>query len=285
MPDGSIVLVEIEGKTVTRIGPDGLKSVIARLDGGPNGAALGPDGALYICNNGGFLFGETDGANRTRPGAPEGYAGGWIERLDLSTLQRDILYTACDGQRLVGPNDLCLDGNGGFYFTDYGKIFPRYRAHGGLYYARLDGSQILEVAYPMTNPNGVGISPDGTTVYVAETETARLWAFDLEGPGRTSRSRSTPFAPHPGRIVVTMPGYQRFDSLAVDAVGNIHVATLVGGCVTIVSPDGRVLERIETGDPITTNICFGLEPRTAFVTLSGTGKLLRIDDYPHGEAR
>ena len=56
MPDGSVVLVEIRGKRLTRVYPDGRKEVVAEIPGGPNGAALGPDGKMYICNNGGFSW-------------------------------------------------------------------------------------------------------------------------------------------------------------------------------------------------------------------------------------
>ena len=56
MPDGSVVLVEIRGKRLTRVYPDGRKEVVAQIPGGPNGAALGPDGKMYICNNGGFSW-------------------------------------------------------------------------------------------------------------------------------------------------------------------------------------------------------------------------------------
>ena len=53
MPDGSVLVVEIFGPTLSRIAPDGTRTVVAEVPGGPNGAALGPDGAVYICNNGG----------------------------------------------------------------------------------------------------------------------------------------------------------------------------------------------------------------------------------------
>ena len=154
--DGSVLLVEIERKTVTRVSATGAVSIVAQLDGGPNGAAVGPDGALYVCNNGGFLFQASGGINRPKPGVPEGYAGGWIERIDLATGARRTLYTHCGEHRLVGPNDIVFDRLGGFYFTDFGKMYPRHRMNGGLYYALADGSRIVEVAYPMVIPNGVG---------------------------------------------------------------------------------------------------------------------------------
>lgn len=273
--DGSVLFVEIERKTVSRLHPDGKFEVVAEPGGGPNGLAFGPDGMLYICNNGGFLFQEQAGLKRVRAGVPEGYAGGWIERLDMSTGKRQVLYDRCGDHRLVGPNDLVFDSHGGFYFTDYGKRYPRYTMNGGLYYAKADGSAIVEVAYPLVSPNGVGLSPDGKTVYAAETETARLWAFDLEEPGRPKRH---PFpSPHGGRLVIGLGGYQRFDSLAVDAQGNICVATLISGCISVISPVGRLIRQVPTGDPMTTNICFGgADMRTAYITLSGKGQLMKM---------
>src|SRR5215471_12380476 len=80
MPDGSIVLVEIERETISRVSADGRVSVLAETGGGPNGLALGPDGAFYICNNGGFLFRTVAGLNRTRAGVHPGYTSGRIER-------------------------------------------------------------------------------------------------------------------------------------------------------------------------------------------------------------
>src|SRR5262249_36598023 len=82
MPDGSVVLVEIRGQRLTRVYPDGRKEVVAQIPGGPNGAALGPDGKIYICNNGGFSWIPT--RNTVMPGPqPEDYQGGSIQRIDL----------------------------------------------------------------------------------------------------------------------------------------------------------------------------------------------------------
>src|ERR1700692_4047612 len=78
MPDGSVMLVEIRGQRLTRIYPDGRKEIVAQIPGGPNGAALGPDGKMYICNNGGFSWIPT--RNMIMPGAqPEDYLGGFFQ--------------------------------------------------------------------------------------------------------------------------------------------------------------------------------------------------------------
>src|SRR5204863_503211 len=133
----------------------------------------------------------------------------------------------CNGHKLSAPNDLVFDSEGGFYFTDLGKRYAHHRDNGGLYYALPDGSSITELVYPIVTPNGVGLSPDEKTVYVADTETSRVYAWDILSPGKVKHE---PFpAPYGGRCVAGLPGFQRFDSLALEASGNICVATLVTG--------------------------------------------------------
>lgn len=275
MPDGSIVLVEIERGTITRVRQDGGVSVIATPGGGPNGLARGPDGALYVCNNGGFLWHEDPGLLRPI-GTPADYSGGRIERVDPDTGEVRLLYDRCGAHRLRGPNDIVFDREGGFYFTDLGKSRARDRDHGGVYYALADGSRIVEVTHPMLTPNGIGLSPDERTLYVAETEGGRLWAFDITEPGRIARQ---PFpSPNGGRFLCALPGYQRFDSLAVDAAGNVCVATLISGHITVIAPDGRLVRQVKTPDVYTTNICFGgPDMRTAYITLSGVGQLVATE--------
>ena len=113
LEDGSVVLVEIRRQTLTRIAADGSKQIVARLSGGPNGAAIGPDGHCYVCNNGGFEWVERQGI--LYPGSqPADYSGGRIERVDMNTGKVEVLYTEVDGHPLRGPNDLVFDGQGGF---------------------------------------------------------------------------------------------------------------------------------------------------------------------------
>jgi gluconolactonase len=85
-------------------------------------------------------------------------------------------------------------------------------------------------------------------------------------------------SPHGGRIIAGLPGFQRFDSLAVEASGNVAVATLHAGCITVIAPDGRVVRTTTMPDEFPTNICFGgPDMRTAYVTLSATGRLGALD--------
>jgi gluconolactonase len=275
MKDGSIVLVEIERQTVTRVFMDGRTEVIAQTGGGPNGLAVGPDGAFYVCNNGGFQWRLEQ--NLMRPAGPAlDYTGGCIQRVDPRNGSVSVLYDHCGGNKLLGPNDIVFDGLGGFYFTDLGKARARDRDWGGLYYALADGSMIKEIAHPILTPNGIGLSPDGKTLYAAETETARLWAWDVKAPGVLGKE---PFpSPHGGRLMVGLGGFQRFDSLAVDGAGNVCVATLVNGSVSVIAPQGGLVRQVPMPDMFCTNICFGgAGLKTAYMTLSGTGQLVAME--------
>lgn len=277
MSDGSVILVEIRSAKLTRVAPDGTKTTVAQMSGGPNGAALGPDGKMYICNNGGFSWMD-DPEHGTRPtGQAADYSGGRIERVDLGTGKIDTLYTECSGHPLRGPNDLVFDAHGGFYFTDLGKTRARDMDRGGIYYAKADGSLIKEIAYPTITANGCALSPDGKILYFVETESARLWAMDILAPGEVRREPWP--SPHGGRLVAQVGGaFQRFDSMAVDAAGNACIATLMNGGITIVSADGKNIRHLPLPDRYTTNICFGGPNwRTAYATLSGPGQLVSFE--------
>ena len=275
MADGSIILVEIARKTLSRVTPDGKVEVIAETGGGPNGAALGPDGAVYICNNGGLAF-HKDEMGLRPTGQPDDYSGGRIERIDLQTGEVTKLYDRCGDHPLMGPNDIVFDREGGMWFTDLGKGRARDLDRSGLYYAQPDGSSIVEAAYPILTANGVGLSPDEKTVYVAETQTGRLWGFDLAAPGQIEKQPWP--SPHGGRLIGQTQGFRNFDSLAVDADGNILVATLMDGGITCIPSAGGAVEHIPFPDAFTTNICFGGQGlKTAYICLSQSGRLVAVD--------
>ena len=195
MQDGSVIFVEIARGTLTRAW-NGRTEVVAQLGGGPNGAAVGPDGAVYVCNNGGFEWRQWNGL-LVPAGTAKDYSTGRIERVNLATGSFERVYDSVNGNRLSGPNDIVFDKQGNLWFTDLGKHFPRHRDISGLYYARPDGSSITEVSYNHLSLNGVGLSPDEKTVYCNETDTGRLWAFDLASPGALDPARHGR-----GRIVV-----------------------------------------------------------------------------------
>ncbi len=258
--DGSVILVELERGTLSRVA-DGRIEVIAECGPSPNGAQFGPDGAIYLCNNGGRF---------------PNHRTGRIQRVDVERGTVEDLYTECDGRPLVGPNDLVFDATGNFWFTDLGKVRDTYRDYGRVLYASPTGDHISQHIDRLETPNGIGLSPDGGTLYVAETFPGRLSQRRIVSPGVLEDD--------PGELaslLLRLPSGHWFDSLAVDAVGNVVIATLRSGCITEVSPDGNrvrqyLLPEEFANEERPTNICFGgPDLRTAYITLSDTGRLVR----------
>jgi gluconolactonase len=275
-PDGSILFVEIRRRTLSRLTPDGKVEVVAEPGGGPNGAAIGPDGACYLANDGG-CFSWLDIGGFCLPGSlPDDYSGGRIERVDLDSGDVKVLYTECDGHPLRAPNDLVFDAQGGLWFTDHGTRQERSQDRTGIYYCQPDGSAIKEAIFPLNEPNGIGLSPAQDKVLFAETWTGRVFQIPLTGPGQTAAvglmDTST--------CLAGLEDLQMLDSLAVQEDGSVCVGTLVRGGITVIRPNGaheHVALPDEYFDPLTTNICFGGPDRkTAYITLSGRGLLVSV---------
>lgn len=274
MRDGTVLVVEIARGTLTRVHPDGRVEVVAELGGGPNGAAIGPDGRVYVCNNGGFEW-RREGGLLVPGNTPPSYAGGSIQAVDLATGRVETLYTHCGPHRLNGPNDLAFDRAGGFWFSDNGKRRERDMDRGSILYATADGTAIREWFFPFEHPNGVGLSPDESTLYFNETVTGRCFHARLSRPGVPERTFA---AFDPTACLYGAPGVQLFDSLAVEANGNVCCATVINGGITVIAPDGRLVEHVPLPDPFVTNLCFGgPDLKTAYITLSGTGQLVAMD--------
>lgn len=273
--DGSVLVVEIAGHAITKVFPDGGTEIVAECPGGPNGMALGPDGHVYICNNGGgFNFATTDGVMHPAGGEPA-YSGGRIERLDLASGRITELFRDVEGRGLMMPNDIVFDRQGGFYFTDFGHRAKGAQHYGALYYGRTDGGAPRRVAGDLISPNGVGLSPDERKVYVAETYTGRLKAFDIVAPGEVA---PIPMFEPAKALHAQVEGFRRYDSLAVEADGAICIGSLTPGAITVIDAQGAHRETEAMPDLFPTNIAFGgPEMRTAFVTLSGSGRLVAVD--------
>lgn len=272
-PDGRVLVVEVLAGRVSLIGEDRRRTTLCEPGGGPNGAAVGPDGRVFICNNGGFSLQSFVGLYTGA--APDATAivppNGRIEAIDLKSGKVEVIYRKCAGEPLVGPNDLVFDRHGGFYFTDTGRFWGAWRPPSWLYYARADGKEITRVAGPFHMLNGVGLSPDEATLYVAESQVNFLWAFDVLAPGqlKTASGRSAG-----ARLVYHGDGLG-FDSLAVDAGGHICVACAGKGKIARISPDGQATFFDVPGGGMPTNICFGgADLRTAYVTVGQAGTLI-----------
>jgi gluconolactonase len=256
MADGSVIVVDVMGGRVVRCW-NGRTETICTPGGGPNGLAIGPDGALWLCNNGGI--------GHAGPGSE-----GRIERIDLATGRVERVYDSCEGIALEAPNDLVFDAGGRLWFTDLGTIEMGAhgmagKTYGGFYTCLPDGSAITAIRRGALSYNGVGLSPDEAHLYVADTFQARIYRYDAR-----------PEAQEP-RYVGTGRGDVSFDSLAMTAAGNVCVATMGTPGITTFTPAGESTLRPVEGDSFITNIAFGGEDmRDAYITLSETGRLARL---------
>lgn len=259
LDDGSLVVVEIEGGSVAKIAPDGT---IRRYHcgGGPNGAALGPDGAVYVGNDGGLAFKTEDGI-RFPFNIAEDYQGGSIQRVDLDSGAVSTVLTESGGGRIGGLNDMVFDAAGGLYAVD--------TMRGVIHYADVAAGTIAVVVEGLMAPNGGGLSPDGRTFYVSGTYTGQIMALDVTGPGQIGDRRE----------LYNSGGAHGFDGLAVDGAGNVCAANLIGSGISVISPSGELLGAFKTPehDPYVTNICFGgPNGDTAFICSAGRGLLYSI---------
>ena len=259
MADGSVIFCEILAKRLARWRPGGKVETVVELPAGaPNGASLGPDGALYICNNG---------------GRPPAYAGGALQRFDLATKQLKTLYSASSDGPLVGPNDLVFDEWGDVWFTDMGRTLPRSQELGGLYWGKADGSEIRQIAYPIAAPNGVALGPDRRTLYLVQTFQRQVHALKIEGRGKVAQADGKAAI----KGLAGLPGLANCDSMAVEAGGNLLIANWQEG-VTVLAPDGRLLGHRSFAPYNVTNLAFGgADMRTLYLTANAPdgGVLLR----------
>lgn len=263
-PDGSVVVVELLGGRITRVW-NGRKEVISAIGAGPNGAQLGPDGALYVCNCGGADPADHSLADPNQIGR--------IERVDLKTGKFERLYDHVGDRPLSAPNDLVFDRDGGMWFTDFGKVLKDRLGRSGIYYAKPDGSEIRQVVYGGTGYNGIGLSPDGKWLYYAMNYTGRLFRMRIEGPGKVAMRPGTDKVLE--EYVGSAAGNAEFDGLKVTQAGNVCVGTNRTGGVTTITPGGAS-SFVAMPEHMVTNLAFGgRDMRDLYLTWSTSGKVVR----------
>jgi len=251
--EGNVYYSEITSNRIIKYTPDGQWSEFRRPSRRANGLAFDAQGRLLACE-----------------GAAEG-GGRQVTRTDISSGEVEVLADSYEGKKLNSPNDLVVSREGRIYFTD-----PRYGAQDGreldtedVYMIDTDGSLTRVLTKPDVNkPNGIGISPDGKTLYVADTvaepQEARVMAFDLGDDGKPSN----------GRKHYSFGSGRGIDGMAIDTAGNIYGAAgnndnppenLAG--VYVISPQGELVGRIPVPEDSVTNCTFGgKDLRTLYVT-------------------
>ena len=241
------------GETITRFNLDGTHAVWA-MPGGPNGHKILPDGTHLVCNN-----------------APPAVIKLAADGTPLATVVAE-----CDGQPLRGPNDLTLDlPHGGFYFTDPGGS-GRTSPIGTVHYVAAAGT-VSQVAAGLAFPNGIVLTADGTRLLVAESQHNRILEYPVLAPGKLG----------PQKVFANLPlktGPQTAnepDGMCLDTAGNLYVAHYGMGQVQVLGPTGTLLRQYDTGLPLTSNVAFGGQNRTALFVTGAT----ETDATPGGVAR
>lgn len=237
------------GKIITKLTPDGKASTWAE-PGNPNGHKVLGDGTHLVCDasHHAVLHLDADG-KRMAPASAES-----------------------DGQPLRGPNDLTLDPQGGFYFTDPGGS-GRESPIGTVHYVDPEG-KTRTVASGLAFPNGIVLRPGGKELLVGESQKNHILAYPVHAPGKLGEPKVLAKLPAQGEGQVD----NQPDGIALDAEGNLYVAHYGMRQVQVVSPQGEVIRRYPGGNLRTSNVAFaGPDLDQLYVTGGEPGALFRLD--------
>jgi gluconolactonase len=211
--------------TIYSVTTDGKTTVWAKTTA-PNGHKILRDGTHLVCDKGAVL--HLDAAGKRLPDASN----------------------ECEGKPLRAPNDLTIDPQGGFYFTDPGGS-NRQNPIGTVHYVDPQGRTHL-VASGLAFPNGVVLRPEGKTLLVGESERNRVLAYPVVAPGKLG----------PQQVFANLPAKQGDqienapDGMALDEDGNLFVAHYGMHTVQVLSPEGRLLRSYPGGNLTTSNVAF-----------------------------
>jgi gluconolactonase len=241
-PEGTIFVgstlyfVDYVSSDVLRL--NGRKTeVVWHRDGcGPNGLAAVPAGLLVAC-----------------------YDSGTVVQISLDGKILETLRADDHGQPFVAPNDLATDARGGVYFTASGNA----SVTGKVYYRSAD-RRVREVASGIRYANGLVVSLDGKTLYLAESSADRLLAFAVAADGALSGQRVFVRLAD----VLSVPGQAAYtpDGVRIDTHGNLFIGLYRGGGCAVISPDAKLVKYLALPAPHHANLAIAADGKTLFVT-------------------
>lgn len=280
-PDGCIYFTDIPVSTdkglIVRFDPRTKETSIFTADSRQaNGLMFNAEGLLIACEG-------ADGGGRA------------IARWNVKTGKREVLADRYMGKRFNAPNDLCIDLAGRIYFTDprYLGEEPRELEHRAVYRVEGDG-RVLEVTHEVEKPNGIALSPDQRTLYVADNNNGtdridpnapppergamKVYGFPLGPDGLVGGSR---------RTVYDFGREAGCDGMTLDAKGNLYLAarSLKRPGILILDPSGKELGFIATAEPqpdsktphgLPSNCDFGVGPESDMLYITVDLSLYRI---------
>jgi gluconolactonase len=242
---GFLHFVDWDAQVVYRVTLDGQVTPFVNTAGVPTGSKFHRNGHLFV----------TDGDRGILDISP----GGTVR----------VAASEWQGQRFRGPNDLVFAANGDLYFTDPKGSNPE-NPVGNVFLVRRDGG-VERFAAGFQFPNGIVLSVDDKTLYLAETFPNHILAFELDESGH-ERSR---------RVFAQLEGGLGPDGMAFGQDGNLYAAHWGKGVVAVIDPDGKVVAELPVGGLNPTNVAFW--GSSLYVTEVENGQVVRLDIGVEGQ--
>lgn len=221
---GHLYFTDQPNNAIWKYTTDGKMELFMQPAGRANGMYIDDKGALVVCAD---LYNQ-------------------IWRIDLETKKVDTLVTDYGGRLLNGPNDLWVDALGGIYFTDpyyqrsyWSRERPE-QPRASVYYLPRGASKAVIVTDQLVKPNGIVGSADGMFLYVSDIEGKKIYRFTITQPGELSEAK----------VVL----HHVADGITTDQNGNLYLS---GNGVTILNPEGRIINYIPVEEPWVSNLSFG----------------------------
>jgi len=239
--------------TITILAPDGSRPRIWAKVPGANGHKIMPDGTHIVA------------------------AKNSVVQLDANGKLLKVIAKEFNGKPLVYPNDITVDPQRGFYFTDSGSPSPQV-SDGSVYYVDAAG-RMNSVATGLAFANGLVLTPDRKQLFVDESSKNRVVVYDVLSPGKVG----------PQKVFAELPVKQRDqienkpDGMCLDAMGNLYIAHYGMGQVEVLNPEGKLIRRYSTGNLTNSNVAFGgpkldqLFVTGGIKTEEGYGGIQRLD--------
>ncbi len=235
---GVVYFTDIPNERIHRIGTEGKLTTVREKSNHANGLMVNGAGELVAC--------EMDGQ---------------VAAYSADGKSRRILADKFNGKRFNAPNDVVADSAGGYYFTDPDYSAPKPLPQGvrSFYYLAADGKVTRLAAKDLPNPNGIILSPDEKTLYVIPSQSAKMLAFAVEGPGKLGE----------GRLFCELKQADGKkdsggDGLTVDQKGNLYITSELG--LQVFDPAGKLLGVIAIPEQ-PANVTFGGKDfKTLYVT-------------------
>ena len=241
---GNLYVTDIPYGRIMRVSPDAEWAVVAEYDGWPNGLAIHKDGRIFIADH--------------KRG---------IMTLDAASGRVEPVLEHVRRERFKGTNDLTFASNGDLYFTDQGQTGLQ-DPSGRVYRLRASG-EVDCLIDNVPSPNGLVLSKDEKTLFVAVTRANQIWRLPLHADGTTTKVG----------VFINMSGGSGPDGMALADDGSLVVAHVGLGAIWIFNKLGEPLCRVVSREDLsTTNVAFGgQDKKTLFITESDSGTILAAD--------